>query len=128
MTYKGFNHETYLFSALAGTYKIRILDSDDIVLVWLGDKAYSGYERDNADLATGTREVEITLEQGQYFPLRVLYINAQGAYRFTMEIEDPAGNIIADMTGLDSDYFVDNTCEDDNTPDFPPFQPAEQEA
>lgn len=43
-------HRGYLYAQLTGLYTFYTYSVDDIVLLWLGSKAYSGWERGNADL------------------------------------------------------------------------------
>jgi hypothetical protein len=44
------DHRGYLFAPLEGEYTVTAEQNDNIVLIWLGTDAYSGWTRGNADL------------------------------------------------------------------------------
>ncbi|KAG7117561.1 putative cell agglutination protein pfl4 like [Verticillium longisporum] len=123
------NHRAFLYAPVTGTYTITVPDSDEITLVWLGDKAISTWTRANADLEQDYNTVDgpeettvfrIQLQAGTYTPFRLLWANAQGELSFIARVQAPDGRIIEDGDGSDSDYFVRFAC-DMSTPEYPPF-------
>ncbi|EGY17222.1 uncharacterized protein VDAG_00904 [Verticillium dahliae VdLs.17] len=123
------NHRAFLYAPVTGTYTVTVPVSDDITLVWLGDKAISTWTRANADLeqnyntVTGPEDTvvfTIQLQAGTYTPFRLLWANAQGRLAFIAQVQAPDGRIIVDGDGSDSSYFVRFAC-DMSTPEYPPF-------
>ncbi|KAG7101612.1 hypothetical protein HYQ44_018742 [Verticillium longisporum] len=108
------NHRAFLYAPVTGTYTVTVPVSDDITLVWLGDKAISTWTRANADLeqnyntVTGPEDTvvfTIQLQAGTYTPFRLLWANAQGRLAFIAQVQAPDGRIIVDGDGSDSSYF-----------------------
>ncbi|KAH7267798.1 GLEYA domain-containing protein [Fusarium redolens] len=123
--YKAVNHRAFLYAPETGTYKVTIPNSDEITLIWFGDKALSTWTRDNADLEQdypgGTsKSFTIDLVAGTYTPFRLLWANAQGELNFIAEVKAPGGNVIVNGDGSDNKYFVRFAC-DESTPSFPAF-------
>jgi hypothetical protein len=123
--YKAVNHRGFLYAPETGTYEVTIPNSDEITLVWFGDKALTSWTRENADLEQdypgGTSKTfEIELEAGTYTPFRLLWANAQGELNFIAEVKAPGGKVIVNGDGGDNKYFVRYDC-DGNTPTFPEF-------
>ncbi|RNJ54872.1 hypothetical protein D7B24_009337 [Verticillium nonalfalfae] len=127
--FKAVNHRAFLYAPVTGTYTITVPDSDEITLVWLGDKAISTWTRANADLEQDFNTVDgpeettvfrIELQAGTYTPFRLLWANAQGELSFIARVQEPGGRIIVDGDGSDSDFFVRFAC-DMSTPEYPPF-------
>jgi len=123
--YKAVDHRGFLFAPETGTYKVTVPNSDEITLVWFGDKAISGWTRANADLEQdypgGTsRTFEVDLEEGTYTPFRLLWANAQGELNFIAEVQAPGGQVIVNGDGADNAYLVRYAC-DGTTPEFPGY-------
>ncbi|KAM0327485.1 hypothetical protein ACHAQA_005773 [Verticillium albo-atrum] len=123
------NHRAFLYAPETGTYQVTVPNSDEITLVWLGDKAISTWTRPNADLEqdfntvaapADTQVFDIQLTAGTYTPFRLLWANAQGEFSFVARITAPDGQVIVDGDGSNSDYLVRFAC-DMSTPEFPPF-------
>lgn len=84
-TYFALNHRGYIYAVQSGTYTFTSHNSDEIVLYWIGSKAYSGWTRANADLDDAIysprRGQLITftteLQEGHYYALRIVFANAQ---------------------------------------------------
>ncbi|CRK20885.1 hypothetical protein BN1723_012195, partial [Verticillium longisporum] len=117
------NHRAFLYAPVTGTYTVTVPVSDDITLVWLGDKAISTWTRANADLeqnyntVTGPEDTvvfTIQLQAGTYTPFRLLWANAQGRLAFIAQVQAPDGRIIVDGDGSDSSYFVRFACDMSN--------------
>ncbi|CEI67913.1 hypothetical protein FVEN_g7808 [Fusarium venenatum] len=123
--YKAVNHRGFLYAPESGIYEVTVPISDEITLVWFGDKAVNTWTRDNADLEQdypgGTsRSFSLELQAGTYTPFRLLWANAQGELSFIAEIKAPSGNVIVNGDGADNKYLVRYSC-DGNTPTFPNF-------
>ncbi|RBR11919.1 uncharacterized protein FIESC28_08804 [Fusarium coffeatum] len=123
--YKAVDHRGFLFAPETGTYKVTVPNSDEITLVWFGNKAISGWTRENADLEQdypgGTsRSFEVDLEEGTYTPFRLLWANAQGELNFIAEVQAPGGQVIVNGDGADNAYLVRYAC-DGTTPEFPDY-------
>ncbi|CAI6092426.1 unnamed protein product [Clonostachys chloroleuca] len=103
------NHRAFLYAPSTGTYRITVPNSDELTLVWLGDKAISGWTRGNADLeqayiskGTAPRRFSVNLEGGSYTPFRLLWTSAQGAFSFIAEVRDPDNKTNVNGEGADS--------------------------
>ncbi|KAG5655545.1 hypothetical protein KAF25_003882 [Fusarium avenaceum] len=123
--YKAVNHHGFLYAPETGTYEVTVPNSDEITLVWFGDKALSSWTRENADLEQdypgGTsKSFQIDLEAGTYTPFRLLWANAQGELNFIAEVQAPGGKIIVNGDRADNKYLVREAC-DKSTPTFPSF-------
>jgi hypothetical protein len=123
--YKAVNHRGFLYAPETGTYEVTVPNSDEITLVWFGEKALSSWTRENADLEQdypgGTsKSFQIELEAGTYTPFRLLWANAQGELNFIAEVQAPGGKIIVNGDRADNKYLVREAC-DGSTPAFPSF-------
>lgn len=120
------NHVGYIFAQVTGTYTFTLSNVDDIVFLWHGDKAISGWTRDNADVTAiysvlPTSAGTVDLVQGQYLPFRIVFGNAQGAIKFTVQLAAPDGTVILDSNTQDSKFLVQYSCDGVAAPVFPPF-------
>lgn len=121
------NHRGYLFARQSGEYTFYTPATDEITLFWIGGKAYSGFERDNADIdqqyiGSGGIPItfKVTLSVGQYYPIRILYANAQGYSALSFTVVAPDGTTIVSSNSDPSPYLVQFSC-DGTAPPFPPF-------
>ncbi|KAJ4308656.1 hypothetical protein N0V84_011976, partial [Fusarium piperis] len=103
--YKAISHVTLLYAPYSGDYEISVPISDEITLVWVGDKAIADWTRENTDVEQryhyAMREpqvVQIHLEAGSYNNLRILRANGQGESSFILSIKAPNGDVIVDGT------------------------------
>ncbi|KAG9689108.1 hypothetical protein KCU95_g11895, partial [Aureobasidium melanogenum] len=104
------DHTFYVFARQDGYYSFNIPYTDDIQMVWYGDKAVSGWTRDNADIiqfwssqiATQTPQtVAVYLTTGSYLPLRILFANGGGAGELDFNIYAPDGStVLASNRGM----------------------------
>ena len=121
------NHRGYLFTHQAGEYTFSIPPGDDITLVWVGSKAYSGFTRANADVirSYGTAaplDFKQTFQQGEYVPIRIIYANAAGPGTFVAEIKAPDGTVIIGAgTTKESPYLIQYSCDRVEAPKFSPY-------
>ena len=97
------DHTFYVFARQDGYYSFNIPYTDDIQMVWYGNKAVSGWTRDNADIVQfwsssisvqTPQTVAIYLTTGSYLPLRVMFGNGGGAGELDFNIYAPDGSIV----------------------------------
>lgn len=99
---------------------------DDIMLVWLGPLAYSGWTRSNANLESAFPTVQTvtytaSLVQGQYYPLRLAFANAGGAGIENIAITDPSGAVILGASTNANPSVIQYSCDGTAVPRFPLF-------
>ncbi|GAP84204.1 putative conidiospore surface [Rosellinia necatrix] len=132
-TYFALNHHAYLWACEAGDWRFDIGRVDDIVQLWVGDKAYSGWADENTDArvvynaGSSAGSFVATLRGGGFVPIRVLFANAQGGGAFQLNVTSPGGTVVH-QTGrnTENDYFVRYSCHGE--PHAPEFAPFGQEA
>lgn len=123
------NHRGYIYAVEGGTYTFTSLLADEIVLIWLGPYAYSGWTRENAVLQDAwfspTSGQQVTymaeLEQGQYYALRIVYANAQTNAAERISITAPDGTVILGVDSVPNQYVVQYSCDGVTAPPYPPF-------
>ena len=120
------NHRGYLFAKEAGKYTFSAVSTDDVTFLWVGPKAFSGYNRENTDLFQRYRQTPVsysaTLLQGQYVPIRIIYANGGGPGSFSIEIKAPDNSIIiGNDTTIESLFLVQYSCDKTSAPRFPYF-------
>ncbi|CAD0091689.1 unnamed protein product [Aureobasidium mustum] len=104
------DHTFYLFARQDGYYSFNIPYTDDIQLVWYGDKAVSGWTRDNADIvqfwssqigSQTPQTIAVYLTTGSYLPIRLVYANGGGQGELDFNIYAPDGSaVLASNKGL----------------------------
>ena len=118
------DHRGYLFAPLDGDYTITIGNDDNIVLVWVGPLAYSGWTRANAvledDYPKPPASTTVTLTAGEWFPIRVMWANGGGPGTLTLRITAPDGTEIAGSDEDASPFLVQYSC-DGKYPQYPPW-------
>ncbi|TIA26524.1 hypothetical protein D6C81_00676 [Aureobasidium pullulans] len=122
------NHRGYIFAQVPGTYTFIISNPDDIVFLYLGDNAVSGWTRGNANAVASccsnypTRaSTSYTLEAGDYLPFRIFFGQQGGPVRFAFSITAPDGTVILDNNTSESDFVVQYSCDGTSAPAFAPF-------
>ncbi|KAH8880831.1 hypothetical protein GQ53DRAFT_833005 [Thozetella sp. PMI_491] len=115
--YMAINYRGYLYAGQTGTYTIGISAADNIVLMWMGPNAYSGWSRPNAQLVTtytsigaGVRTI-YSATIGEYIPIRTLFANGGGPFGFGITITAPDGTVILDKSSSTSSYLVQYPCD-----------------
>ncbi|KAM3547594.1 hypothetical protein MY1884_009511 [Beauveria asiatica] len=131
---KGFNplfknaaagYRGFLFACQDGRYRFNSPYSDDITIMWFGDKAYQNYTRGNADIIqffygdNRPKNIYRDLKAGTYYPIRVLWGNTGGASDLSLRIYGPNGE---DVSGADQsgEHFLTTEACDGS---YPPFRP-----
>ncbi|RGP81275.1 hypothetical protein FLONG3_419 [Fusarium longipes] len=130
LDYFALNHHGYLYSCEAGTYKFDIPYTNDALYLWIGAKAYAGWNRANADAKAlynqpdhiaGSAHFEIDLPAGVYIPIRFVYGQAQYGGGFTFTVTAPNGLVLVGNDVQSSPYVVRNSCDGVQAPAYPPF-------
>lgn len=126
-------YTAYIYAATAGNYVFRTYPVDDLLLLWTGTKARTGWTRNNADLVRyyedNTRSFvaadaafTVTLAAGAYLPFRVMYTNAELYATFDVEVYDPTGTkIFGNDTAVANAQIVQYSCDGVAAPAFLPF-------
>lgn len=112
------NHRGYLYAMQGGEYTFTAPGVDDISLLWVGDKAYSGWIRQNTNLdqaylsgGSPPKEYKQTLEKGKYYPIRFVFANSGGAGFFKFKISAPDGTVVIDDKTISCPYLVKFGCK-----------------
>jgi hypothetical protein len=126
LNYFALNHRGYIFAQLDGDYTFTFPEPDDIVLLWVGERAYSGWTRANADainIVNGGQTVthKVTFEAGKYYPIRIIFGQAQGPATFTASVTAPDGTVILSSSSGASPFLVQYSCDGVLAPPFAPF-------
>lgn len=123
----GIQQRGYFIPQVAGIYTLTANNADEIVVVWIGQVAYT---YPNAALlaywAEGTVTGTYTVSAagvGVPVPIRIQWANAQGCANFDLTITDPNSNVILGSSTSPSDIFV-QFCTNDGTlaPAYPVWQ------
>jgi hypothetical protein len=122
-------HVGYFHPTKAGTYSFEPNSADEVVYLWFGDNAKSGFSETNANLVAvanddglgqGTYEYNVQeSDVGGYVPFRLLWINTQTCGQFSMIVNDPDGVQIVSR-GLESTDEFGYDCGADTV--APPFE------
>jgi hypothetical protein len=116
------DHRGYLFAPLEGEYTVTAEQNDNIVLIWLGTDAYSGWTRGNADLESTypnpPSSTTVTLSAAQWLPIRVMWANGGGPGTFSISITAPDGTELIGPDMASSPYLVQYSC-DGTSPQYP---------
>ncbi|PMB65582.1 hypothetical protein BM221_008943 [Beauveria bassiana] len=119
--YRGF-----LFACQDGRYRFNSPYSDDITIMWFGDKAYQNYTRDNSDIIqfyygdNRPRNIYRDLKAGTYYPIRVLWGNTNGASDLSLRIYGPNGEDVSGADQSGEHYLTTEACDGSYAP-FPPW-------
>ncbi|KFY89080.1 hypothetical protein V500_05956 [Pseudogymnoascus sp. VKM F-4518 (FW-2643)] len=128
-TYFALNHRGYIHAVQGGTYTFTSQNSDEIVLYWIGSKAYSGWTRANADLDDAIYSPRrgqlitftIELQEGHYYALRIVFANAQIHAFENISVTAPDGTVILGPESVPNPYIVQYACNEAEAPPYPPF-------
>ncbi|OBT39035.1 hypothetical protein VE00_10814 [Pseudogymnoascus sp. WSF 3629] len=128
-TYFALNQRGYIHALQGGNYTFTSQSADEIVLYWIGSKAYSGWTRADADLedaSSSPTEGELhsftkELQEGQYYALRIVYANAQLASTEAISVTAPDGTVILGPNSVPNPYIIQYSCDEAEAPPYPPF-------
>lgn len=109
------DHQTYFVPPIDGLYIFSIKNIDDLALLYTGQNAIQGYSKTNYDLLAGffndagkTVSKSYQLSQGEFFPVRLFYVNAPGAANLAFSVTGPTP--FDQSNALDS-FFVRSSCD-----------------
>lgn len=104
-TYFTLGQRGYLYAEQTGNITFTIGGVDDWLGIWLGQNAYSGWTKQNANFQVGyvtgpgTGTFKYLVSQPKtYIPFRMVFGQAQGAAVFNVTIANPDGTYIATPT------------------------------
>ncbi|UQC76393.1 uncharacterized protein CLUP02_17906 [Colletotrichum lupini] len=101
-------HIGYFHPATSGTYTFSFSNVDDGVHLCLGNNAKTGFTNANVNknvdyyVTNSAGTYTFTATAGQYYPIRLLFVNAQQCGSFTFSLTDPAGASFARRTSTRS--------------------------
>jgi hypothetical protein len=109
------DHRGHFFAPIDGDYTFSTGGNDNIVDIWIGPNALSGWTQANANLESlwpnAPASVTLTLSAAEWVPIRVFWANGGGPGTFSITIMAPDGTelIGSDMTS--SPYLVQYSCD-----------------
>ncbi|KAK6527452.1 hypothetical protein TWF694_004441 [Orbilia ellipsospora] len=114
----------YFFAPRTALYTFNVSSVHDILLIWTGDNAYTGFTKQNADAialrngtTTGSFQMIYNITAGTLFPFRLQFADGGGGGGFDFNIKDDIGILyVKDYTA--SNYLVAFGC-DGIVPSFP---------
>ncbi|KAH6653178.1 GLEYA domain-containing protein [Truncatella angustata] len=124
------NYRGYLYAGQTGTFTFEVSSADDIVLVWAGAAAYSGWTRANALLDVTYPEIgagsgnggsivgTYATTAGTYIPLRILFSQGDGPFGFNVKVTAPDGTVVLSASSSTSDYLVTHSCDGTSAPAY----------
>lgn len=119
------NHVGYIYAQVTGVYTFTISQSDDITMLWVGAFAYRGYTRANANAinpyGAGSTKYSVNFNAGTYYPIRIVFGQAQGAVIFSSTLTAPDGRVILNPNSAASPYLVQYSCDGTLAPPFDAF-------
>lgn len=102
----------FLFGRETGNYVFRpALPTDNEILVWGGEKAYSSFTNANSDIVEGyvatpdnkPQSGSYSLVEGEFFPVTMIFVNGFGPALNELTITSPSGVVYPTDT---LDFFV----------------------
>ncbi|SMR54808.1 unnamed protein product [Zymoseptoria tritici ST99CH_3D1] len=111
----GIKHLGYIYARVSGEYVFNFGIPDDRAMLWIGDKAVSGWDESNADIDAklgdeSPKEFRKQLTKGQYYPIRIVWAQGDGDADFKPAILDPQGNILLSAKSDTSPFVVRYSC------------------
>ncbi|KOS16983.1 Flocculation protein FLO9 [Escovopsis weberi] len=129
-SYFTLNHRGYIYSPQAGVYTFTASGIDDALFLWVGSElvggAWTNWTRANADaLGTFNRSPgfvtwETNLLQGEYYAMRFVFAQAQGAAVFSLTITAPDGSVFLGPNTPASPYLITRDCDNYWAVPYPP--------
>ena len=115
-TFFTLNHRGYFFADTTGQYNFSVSGVDDIAFVWIGQYAYSGWTRSNANFvagyasAPGANYTLFSATAGNYYPFRIVFGQAQGAIIFNLLATYPNGSNLLSSSNSQSQDILQYGC------------------
>lgn len=117
----------YLYAPTNGTYTFNVTGVDDLVLIWLGTNAYSGWTRANANEIVAYNQTAghaglgvftYTMTAASYNPFRIVFAQGQGAAVFSISIKSPDSTVLLDSKTSSSPYVLTHSCDNTTAPAY----------
>ncbi|KAK6499076.1 hypothetical protein TWF481_011645 [Arthrobotrys musiformis] len=122
------SYRSFIYAPKTGVYKFSIPYVDNLLGMWIGDKALSGWSNSNADadphlgVGSGTATFERSFTAGEYVPFRMMWLNTGGPGGYDFDVTDPAGDEVYVQNRVASLLWVRTSCDPSITlPQFPPY-------
>lgn len=122
-TFLVINYRGYFIPSVTGSYTFSTKYADDLVLLWFGSSAYSGWTRSNVVIDAnygnfpGDNQVHyytIPLVAGFYYPIRIMYANSDGPGLFELDLTGPSGQPVpftgTNLVGFSCDGILAPAC------------------
>ncbi|EPS35570.1 hypothetical protein H072_11090 [Dactylellina haptotyla CBS 200.50] len=117
------NYRGFFYASKTQAYTFKIYNVEEIVGLWVGDKALGNWRKSNCDATyvwidgIPSRSYTVTLEAGSYTPIRWVYSNRGGGVWYDLDITGADGTNYV-KSQIASDYLVTESCEGSTDP-FP---------
>ncbi|KAK1715214.1 GLEYA domain-containing protein [Colletotrichum lupini] len=117
-------HIGYFHPVTSGTYTFSFSNVDDGVYLWLGNNAKTGFTNANVNknvdyyVTNSAGTYTFTATAGQYYPIRLLFFNAQQCGSFTFSLTDQAGGVVVSNSQAVGDRLVASCPNDSNAAPF----------
>ncbi|PNP54655.1 hypothetical protein THARTR1_05212 [Trichoderma harzianum] len=121
------NHRGYIYARQTGTYTFTLNLLDDAAYIWIGPEAYSGWTGANADARAvynngpATETYTVNLQEGQYYPFRIIYDQGPRITEFDITVSAPDGSTFLSSSTSRSPYLVRFSCDRSTAPRFSSF-------
>lgn len=120
------NHRGYVYIHTTGVWTFTATGVDDAVIFWGGSLAQRGWTKQNANLSlafsynTGAPRgsVGLSLTEGTYLPVRIVFGQAVGGAGFGFSVADPNGVTLMDTNTATSNYLVRYSCDGVTAPAY----------
>lgn len=125
-TYFALNHRGYIYAEVSGAYTFNSSYVDDILFFWYNSSAYSGWDESNAGVVQWCGREEnatysVNLLSGQYYPIRLVYANAETNSYESITITAPDGTVLLGPDTTGTPNIVGYSCDGTSAPMYPPF-------
>lgn len=115
------NQVGYIYAPVTGTYTLSFPYVNDMLAVWIGPNAYSGWTRANAITVVTYYGASVTYDMtaGQYYPIRLVFENTWGGGGYSAHLYDPQGNDLFTTGTNDQPNLIQYSCDQTTAPPFP---------
>jgi len=124
------NYRGYLYAGQTGTFTFSVSQADNLVLIWAGSLAYSGWTRSNAFMDVTFQELgggggagtaTYTASAGQYIPLRIVFAQGTGPFNYALQVTAPDGTVVLNGNSATNKFLVQHSCDGTSAPAYPHF-------
>ena len=117
------NQVGYLIAPETGTYTFSFPYANDVLVVWVGPNAYSGWTRSNANAVISYYGGSFTFQmtKGQYYPFRIILENTWGGAALTANVWSPSGKDLLATANDQQPNLVQYSCDGTTAPVFADF-------